>query len=147
MVTVLCLDPLRFIEKEAIFHIDNIATTIAFKKGFSTDPLATTVLRAARVVAAGIGCQPFANWERRRSSVGSRIADDLTHNIFTELSDSEVERLLDLGHVAFPPPILQWMIKPGVDLDLGYMCLQWIKESNAAVKLIYMSQFGINRDT
>ena len=49
-------DPLRFAEKEVVFFIDNYACVIAFKKGYSRDEWATTVIRAARVVAAGIGC-------------------------------------------------------------------------------------------
>ena len=113
--TVLCLDPLRFVEGEALFHIDNIATCITLEKGHSTDPWATTVARAGRVVAAGIGCSLFAVWERKRSSRESRIVDDLTHNLFTELSQDEVQALLDLGQVAFPTPILQWMARPSVD--------------------------------
>ena len=35
---VLCVDPFRFVEGEALFHIDNIATCITLEKGHSTDP-------------------------------------------------------------------------------------------------------------
>ena len=66
-VTALCLDPSRFVNSKALFHIDNVATIYALKKGYSTDPLTTTVIRAARVVDAGIKCRLFAEWERRRS--------------------------------------------------------------------------------
>ena len=95
-----------------------------------------TIIRAARVVAAGLGCQLFSIWERRRSSIPSCIADDLTHNLFRELSSMEVEVLLTQGHVQFPQPILEWMSMPEVDPDLGTACLEWIKDNNYAVDLL-----------
>ena len=135
-LTTLCLDPLRFVEGEALFHIDNIATCITLEKGNSSDPWATTVVRAGRVVAAGIGCSIFAVWERRRSSRASRIADDLTHNLFTELTNEEVEALLDFGQVAFPPPVLQWMARPSVDVGLGRRCLIWLRSQFPGLEIL-----------
>ena len=120
-----------------MFHSDNVATTLALKKGVSGDPLTTAVIRAARVVSAGIDCQIFSEWERRRSSTPSRIADDLTHNIFTKLNAREISVVLEIGCVSFPPPILSWMSLPHVDLDLGSDCLAWIRENNLPFSMLY----------
>ena len=135
-LTVMCLDSLTFVECESLFHIDNIATTITLDKGYSTDPWATTVVRAGRVEAAGIGCSLYSVWERRRSSRPSRIADDLTHNLLTELTNEEVSSLLDFGQVSFPLPILQWMANPGTDQSLGCRCLNWVREQQLGLKLL-----------
>ena len=110
-MVALCLDPLKF-------FVDDIATVIAMNKGFSKYHGTFAIVRATRVVAAGIGCYIFAVWERRRSSRVSRVADDLTHNLFTELTETEVDALLDLNQVASPPPILEWMADPGPNQGL-----------------------------
>ena len=102
-----------------MFHIDNIATTNALNKGHSTDLWATTEIRAGQVLTAGIGCSLFSVWERKRSSRATRIVDDLTQNLLTELEDSELTSFLDVGQVAFPAPILRWMDNPCTDLGLG----------------------------
>ena len=111
-LSILCLDPLRFIEEEVLFHIDNIASVIALKKGRSKDPLATTIVRAARVVAASLGCCLFAEWEKRRSSRCSIIADDLTHNLIGELDEEELHSYVENHLISFPEPILEWMADP-----------------------------------
>ena len=88
--TVLCLDPLRFEENEALIHQDNIVTTITLNKVQSPDSLATTVIRATRIIAAGIGCQLFSIWEKKRLWDPTRIADYITHNLSTEFSSYEI---------------------------------------------------------
>ena len=135
-LVTLCLGPLRFAEREAIFTNDNIATVIALKKGYSKDSWTTAIVRASRVVAAGIGCAIFATWERRRSSPQTNIADDLTHNLLTDLTAKEVDSYLALGQVSFPPPILQWMARPGPDQTLGYSCLIWLREEFPALRIL-----------
>ena len=95
-LTVLILDPLRFTERRALFCCDNWGSVIAFKKGYSGDPWATTIVRATRVVSAGPGCTLATKWEKRRSSRPSRIADNLAHNNLEELTLTEVEAYLCL---------------------------------------------------
>ena len=136
ILTTLCLDPLRFIEQEALFHIDNMATVLALEKGHSRDLWASTIVRAARVVAASLGCEIFATWERRRSSRGSIIADELTHNLVACLNDEELSAYILRNTLSFPAPILQWMMKPGRDLTLGRRCVLWVRESFPAVRFL-----------
>ena len=135
-MSTICLDPMRFVEKEVLFNIDNMATVSALRKGDSGDSWATTLIRAARVVAAAIGCSLYANWTRRRSSVETRIADDLTHNLLTELSDDEVQAYVEFGQVTFPKPILMWMANPGPDRSLGHKCLQWLVANHPGLQII-----------
>ena len=118
-----------------MFFIDNIATVLALERGYSRDPWATTI-RAARVVAAGIGCSLYDKWVRRRSCRGAVVADDLTHNLLTELSEEEVEAYLDLGQVSFPDPLLQWMSTPRPDQGLGRRCLVWLRNQYPGLKFL-----------
>ena len=135
-LAAICLDPMRFAEREMIFRIDNMAAVTALKKGHSRDDLATTIVRAARVVAAGIGASIFSTWERRRSSRGSQIADDLTHNRLTLLTPEEVESYIQLNRVSFPSPILQWMAKPCKDQALGRKVLVWLREQFPGLRIL-----------
>ena len=67
--------------------IDNQATVRGLEKEYSSrDPWVSTLVRTAGVTAAGIGCSIFATWEPRRPTRGWGIADNLTHNILTELT-------------------------------------------------------------
>ena len=122
----LLVDPIRFIGKKMVIVTDNAVAVLVLKKGYSSDLWATTLCRAARVVAAGLCCQIMARWEPRRSSQATRISDDLTHNLLTELEEKEVDAYLERAQVSFPEPILGWMAKPRVDHSLGNKCLQWI---------------------
>ena len=134
-LSVLCLDPLRFAEKEAVFHMDNIATVLTLSRGYSADSWASTLVRAARVVAAGIGCCLFAEWERRSSSRAGRVADDLTHNLVRDLTREELEAFLSLNQVSFPPPILAWMANPSPQQGLGRKCLLWVNQQFPAIQI------------
>ena len=136
-LTVVCLDPMRFVETSALFHIDNGASVLALQKGRSkTDPWATTLVRAARVVAAFLGCSLFTEWERRRSSRNSEIADDLTHNLVSKLNDEELVSYLRLSAFSFPSPILQWMAKPAQDSSLGYRCVEWLRQKYPELNML-----------
>ena len=116
-LTILCLEPLKFIEEEVLFYIDNMASVIALQKGRSGDPWATTIVRAARVVAAALGCSLFAEWEKRRSSRGAQIADDLTHNLVAELDKTELESYMRGHYIEFPKPICSgWQIPEWIQL-------------------------------
>ena len=125
----LLVDPVRYLGKKVVVVTDNAAAVLTLKRGYSkNDEWATTLCRAARVVAAGLCCSLEARWEPRRSSRQTRISDNLTHNLLEELDDAEVEAYLEKACVAFPRPILAWMGAPGVNPSLGFECLQWIKE-------------------
>ena len=139
ILTALCLDPFRFAGREVRFWNDNVSTVIAYGKGYSRDPWTTCLVRAARVVAAGIGASLFVSWEARRSSHGSVIADNLTHNILEGLSTQEVQDFLNLSTVSFPDPILEWMGSPGPDRSLGANIVIWIFEQFPALKLLFAS--------
>ena len=128
-LAALCWDPDRVKNKDIVFLIDNQAAVIALRKGYSKgDPWATTIVRAARVVAAAIGSSLFAKWVPRRSSRETRVADDLTHNILSELTSQELQAYVDSGMVSFPPPICSWMASPRPDQGLGRKCLDWMRE-------------------
>ena len=134
-LSALCMDPLRFTGCRVVFMIDNQASVIALRKGYSKgDPWATTLVRAAKVVAAGIGADISSAWEPRRSSRGSRIADDLTHNLVKELEDEEISSFLG-SKTRFPEPILGWMACAGPDQGLGLRCLRWIRKMNENIVL------------
>ena len=108
---------------------------IALSKGYSkSDPLATTIIRAARVVAANCGIDIYTEWEPRRTSRGSRVADNLSHNLLRELTHQELEAYLENGYVNFPAPILQWMAHPEPDQSLGLKCVKWIRSKHPEVK-------------
>ena len=140
LLTPLCLDPLKFAEREVCVIIDNVATTIALHKGRSHDAWATTIIRAARVMAAGIGATLVTVWKPRRSCRPTRVADDLTHGLTIELTQSEVLSYLDLGVTAFPMPILHWMAKPGPDKSLGRQCLLWTRTHNPELTVLRPAQ-------
>ena len=124
----LMMDPLRFCGREVMVVTDNAAAVIALRKGYSRgDTWATVVCRAARTVAAGICCSLQARWEPRRSSRPTRVSDDLTHNLLTELSSHEIEAYLSKAVVSFPEPVLQWMSAPTIDYTLGLNCLKWMR--------------------
>ena len=56
-LAALCLDPMRFVESEVLFHIDNDAAVMALSRCYSKrDTWATTLVRAAKIVAAQLGC-------------------------------------------------------------------------------------------
>ena len=107
------------------------------EKGRSKDAWATTLVRAARVVAASLGCTLFAEWEGRCSTRGSQIADDLTHNLVESLNNEELDSYLQGHHIEFPEPILQWMAEPDNDLTLGRRCISWIHKNFHVVHLLY----------
>ena len=88
------------------------------------------------MVAAGIGCKISAVWEARRETRATRIADDLTHNLLQELTESEVDSYLNKGLVSFPAPVLEWMSNPAPDQQLGRKCLLWTRDSHPALKLL-----------
>ena len=123
-------DPARFISTHTLVVTDNAAAVLIFKKGYSKgDSWATTICRAARIVAAALCCKLEVKWERRRSSRASRIADNLTHNLLEELDDSEIDAYLEGDSVTFPLPILQWMSDPKPDYSLGARCIKWMVQT------------------
>ena len=132
----LCLDPLRFVGRDVVFHIDNIAAVTALQKGHSKDIWASTLIRASRVIAASIGCTLFSEWERRRSSRQARTVDDLTHNLVAELTDAELFSYLQQSIVEFPEPLQNWMNSPRKDLTLGFECVHWIWRRFPGIKML-----------
>lgn len=113
------MDPFRFTGRRVVFMIDNQASVIAMRKGyFNGDPWATTLVRAAKVVAAGIAADISSAWESRQSSRGSRIADDLTHNLVKELEDDEISMFIG-SNTRFLEPILGWMACAAPDQGLA----------------------------
>ena len=127
-LVTLMLDPLRFAEREVSFTIDNIATVLAIQRGYSRDSWTSTLVRAAKVLAAGIGVTLFATWEPRRSSRACRVADNLTHNMLDELSEEEVDAYIAFNTVTFLDPLLHWMTNPKPDQSLGRECLMWTRK-------------------
>ena len=126
-IASLYLDPMRFFGKEVVFHIDNMASVTSIGKGHSKDPWASTLICATRTVDASLCCGVFASWERRRSSRGSCITDDLTHNLVASLDDHEVQAYISKSAVAFPLPIPDWMASPSKDSSLGRKCVMWLR--------------------
>ena len=130
-LATLCIDPARFVHQEVNFNVDNLASTLALPRGRSRkDTWATTLVRAARVVAAALGTTLHTTWIPRCSSREAIIADDLSHCKTASLSKSELAAFLDRGQISFPDPILQWMQNPRTDHLLGVSCLKWIKREH-----------------
>ena len=136
VLTALCLDPLRFIGQEVRFINDNVSTVKAFSRGYSKDPWTTTIVRASRELAATLRSSVYVEWERRRSSQGSEIADSLTHNLLEELSDAELDSYLAFGVTSFPQPVLDWMGRPGADRSLGANVIVWIRKRYPALSVM-----------
>ena len=133
----LVMKPDKFIGRKTIVISDNAASVLILGKGYSSgDPWATTICRAARVVAAALGCDLLAKWEPRRSSRETRISDNLTHNLLDELEREEVTAYIEDRSVSFPHPVLQWMAQPGIDTDLGYKCLRWMSSKFDKVRAL-----------
>ena len=58
---------------------------------------------------------------------GSRIADDLTHNMMSACSMHEIHALLEKNiQQYFPRPIRTWMTDPKVSVSLGNELLEWV---------------------
>lgn len=128
-LATLCLESERWRGKELLFHMDNSAASLALARGRSKrDRWATTIIRAARGVAAAIGASIHSKWTRRRSSRETDIADDLSHCRTSCLSSTELTAFLSGGSVRFPDPILVWMNNPKPDRTLGHACLDWIEK-------------------
>ena len=108
-------------------------------QGHCRDEWATTVVRAARVVAAGIGCTLYVDWERRCSSRESIIADNLTHNLLEGLDEKELESYLASGNVSFAEPILHWMARPRKDLGLGSRIIIWLRKQFVGINMLKCS--------
>ena len=119
-LATLLLCPRRFVGQRACFNLDSIAAVSAFRKGKSDkDDLATTIIRAAIIVTAALDCTIDSIWVLRRSDRQSVIADDLTHNLTSNLSSEELKAYLALATVSFPPPLLSWMAHPVENQTLG----------------------------
>ena len=130
-LATLCIDPARWVSQEMVCKVDNLASTLALSRGRSKkDKWATTVIRAARVVAAGLGASIHTSWIPRCSSREALAADDLSHCKTARLSAAELTAFLKEGHISFPDPILSWMENPRPDPSLGVCCLHWIKKTN-----------------
>ena len=130
-LATLCIDPSRWVNQELDCKVDNMASTLALPRGRSkTDKWATTVIRAARVVAAGLGATIHTSCIPRCSSREAVVADDLSHCRTSRLSSAELTAFLQGGHISFPDPILKWMQSPRPDTSLGMCCLQWIKKKH-----------------
>ena len=128
-LVTLAIDPWRFMNTQTVFKIDNMATCIAYTKGRAkTAYLASSLVRAARVVAASINTKLVVQWERRRSTKASRIADDLTHNLLKECTPQEVQSFLEKNVLTFPPPIQSWITNPAPSSTLGPDLLAWMSQ-------------------
>ena len=128
-LAALCLEPWRWQGMELDFHVDNLAATLALPRGRSRkDPWATTLIRAARGVAAALGATIHCEWTPRRSSRGSLLADELSHCRTACLTPKELAAFLSGGHIRFPDPILSWMRNPQQDEYLGFSCWSWIRK-------------------
>ena len=114
-LAILLIDPLRFIEKTVVITSDNAASVQVLKKGHSRgDPWATTICRAARVVAAGLGCQLQTVWEPCHPSCPTHIRDNLTHNFLDELEEEEIDSYLQMSQVRFPLLVIFFVLFWGI---------------------------------
>ena len=130
-LATLCLEPWRWLGADMNYQVDNLAASLAVLKGRSkTDLWATTVIRAARGVAAALGATIYCEWIPRRSSRETVIADELSHCRTACLSPKELTAFLSGCHIRFPDPILSWMENPKQDLSLGLACLSWIRKQH-----------------
>ena len=135
-LVAICWDPWRFMNKQALFHIDNYATVRAYEAGRSRNcQLTSTLVRAAGLVAAFLNIRLKVLWQRRRSSRGSIIADDLTHNLTSACSRTETLALIHGNILKFPDPIVSWMTNPSVSYSLGVETINWL-ETHMGLQLL-----------
>ena len=99
---LLCLQ--RFKGQVVYFNFEPMVAVAVLAAGRSdSDELATTVIRAARLVVAAIGCTMSSAWVPRRSDTQSIIVNVLTYNLTSTLSREELGAYLDLDMLASPP--------------------------------------------
>jgi hypothetical protein len=109
-------------KRPAIFWVDNAGAVGAWKKGYSAAcPICTTVAKAISFVAAAIGAQVQILKIRRCSDVGPTLADHLSKAKFVEFRRCALEQgwPLDCAPLTIPTPLLQWLVAPVPDDDLG----------------------------
>ena len=78
------------------------------------------------VLTASLNISLVVEWERRRTTRGSRIADDLTHNMMSACSMHEIHAMLEKNIQYFPRPIRTWMMDPKVSVSLGNELVEWV---------------------
>ena len=128
MLSGLMLAP-DLLQGRSVVHVmDNIAACLSWDRGRSIDDLwATTIVRATAHVCAALDIDLHTRWQPRRSDHGTIAVDNLSHDRCEGLTEMELEAYLTEKQNGFPDPLLAWMRRPRVDLNLGIELVEWLK--------------------
>ena len=111
-----------------LFSIDNQAVVTGFRKRVSKNVLLASIIRATRFVANMMQSKIFFKWEKRRSSLQTRLVDDLSHGPVAAMEGLDLPPVLEQLRT-FPPCLLEWMRNPRKDYFLGHRCWEYICET------------------
>ena len=105
--------------------IDNLGFCYANESGCSTDEIIWTLSKCLAALSEGLGVQIRVFHTGRRTSLGDKVADDLSKGKTAQV-------VLDLpGSVDISARVskkmLQWLNFPKVDMELGRTVLQELK--------------------
>ena len=128
MLSGILLAPDLLQGKSVIHIMDNQAACLAWDRARSlNDSWATTILRATAHVCAALRIDLFTRWQERRSDRCTIVVDNLSHDRCEELNKEELTAYLHEKQCGFPEPLLAWMRKPRVDVNLGIELVNWLK--------------------
>ena len=119
------------LQGQTVVHtVDNIASSLAWKRRRSVDDRwATVIIRAIGHVCSFLNIDLHTRWQRRRSDRFTEVVDNLSHDCCERLTPEEVKGYIQEICEGFPDPLLKWMRKPGVDFNLGIKLVDWLKRN------------------
>jgi len=112
--------------KHVVVWVDNAGSVAIWKKGYSNScRLSTAIVTATAAVAAAIGCTLHVKKILRCSNTGAVMADALSKADFAKCRSvaARADWPLDLEPAAIPVPLLRWLDKPDLDMDLAQKIL------------------------
>ena len=131
MLSTVLLAPELLQGRSVVPSMDNIAACLAWDRCRSMDDLwATTIIRAIAHVCAALDIDLHTRWLPRRSDQCTIAVDNLSHDRCEGLNHLELEAYVTEKQVSFPDPLLAWMRKPRVDLNLGIELVIWLKSKH-----------------
>ena len=105
--------------------IDNLGFVYANASGCSTDEHIWTQSKCVSALAEGLGVQMKVFHTSRRTSLGDRVADDLSKGK-VELVRQELATLVDISH-RVSKILMAWLNSPTVNMELGRDVLMVLK--------------------
>ena len=115
------------------FRLDNQSAVYTWRKGYSSEPFSTTVVKAIYDLAGALNCRPYITKVARCSTIGAVAADHLSVGRLTDFY-SCCPKSPVFGR-RIPARLVRWLTWPVVDLALGFSLAEEIRQSGGAVRL------------